>query len=66
MTVLRILCTFYIRGAVLDDCSIHGSNFVTMIIPPVPRRAGWNNDEISVFYVKLGNGNQAAEVSSMD
>jgi len=37
-----------------------------MIIPPVPRRAGWNNDEISAFYVKLGNGNQAAEVSSMD
>ena len=59
MTVLRILGAFYIKGAALDDCSIHGSNFVTMITPPVPRRAGLSNDEIlyQFFNMKFGSGN---------
>ena len=55
----------YIKGAALDDSSIHGSKHVITITPPVPRRAGWSNDETSVFYVRFGSSEQATEVSSV-
>ncbi|XP_065909607.1 uncharacterized protein [Dysidea avara] len=56
-----ILGAVYIRGAALDGISMNGSKHVITITPPVPRRAGWSNDETSVFYIKFGSDTEAAE-----
>jgi len=41
------------------------SKHVIIIAPPVPRRAGWSDDETSVFYVKFSSDTEATEVSKM-
>jgi len=58
-----VLGAAYIRGAAIDQTSMKGSKHVIVITPPVARRAGWKDDETSVFYVKCKDQNEATDVS---
>ena len=58
-----VLGAAYIRGAAIDDTTMKGSRNVIVITPAVARRAGWKDDETSVFYIKCKNGAELTDVS---
>ena len=53
----------YIRGAAIDTTTMKGSKHVIVITPPVARRAGWKDDETSVFYIKCRDEAEVTDVS---
>ena len=57
-----VLGAAYIRGAAIDTSSMKGSKNVIVITPPVARRAGWKDDETSVFYIKCKNEAELTDV----
>ena len=59
-----MLGAVYIRGAAIEEEKVKGCKNVLIITPPVPRRAGWKDDETSVFYINFKTAALKAEVSS--
>lgn len=53
----------YVRGAAIDTTKMKGSRHVIVITPPVARRAGWKDDETSVFYIKCKDETEVTDVS---
>lgn len=53
----------YVRGAAIDTTNMKGSKHVIVITPPVARRAGWKDDETSVFYIKCKDEAEVTDVS---
>ena len=58
-----VLGAVYIRGAAIEEEKVKGSKHVLVITPPVPRRAGWKDDETSIFHINCKTAALQSEVS---
>ena len=56
-------CPLAPSDAIVQKVSLPFANRVISIMPPVPRRIGWKDDETSVFYIKFKTEEGRDEVS---